>query len=106
MNTAAAWKTGLAFALEIIANIRSKVGSDYPILYRFSGEEKVAGGLTIEDNKKIAPMLVEQGVDYCTFPWEFMKAFATLSRRWIWIAALTFGQLKRLRKWYQCLWLL
>ena len=51
------------FALEIIANIRSKVGSDYPILYRFSGEEKVAGGLTIEDNKKIAPMLVEQGVD-------------------------------------------
>ena len=51
------------FALEIIADVRKKVGPDYPILYRLSGEEKVEGGLTIEDNKKIAPFLVEQGAD-------------------------------------------
>ena len=51
------------FALEIIADVRRKVGPDYPLLYRLSGEEKVEGGLTIEDNKKIAPMLVKAGVD-------------------------------------------
>lgn len=51
------------FALEIIDNVRQKVGPDFPIMYRLSGEEKVEGGLTIEDNKKIAPLLVKQGVD-------------------------------------------
>jgi 2,4-dienoyl-CoA reductase-like NADH-dependent reductase (Old Yellow Enzyme family)/thioredoxin reductase len=51
------------FALEIIANVRQKVGPDFPIMYRLSGEEKVDGGLTIEDTKKIAPLLVREGVD-------------------------------------------
>jgi len=51
------------FALEIIENVRQKVGPDYPILYRLSGEERVEGGLTIEDSKKIAPLLVKQGAD-------------------------------------------
>lgn len=51
------------FALEIIKNVRQKVGADYPIMYRLSGEENVAGGLTIEDSKKIAPLLVKAGVD-------------------------------------------
>ncbi len=51
------------FAREIISSVRSKVGPDYPLLYRFSGEELVEGGLTIEDNKKIAPLLVDAGVD-------------------------------------------
>lgn len=51
------------FAFEIIDNVRKKVGPDFPILYRLSGEEKVEGGLTIEDTRKIAPMLVERGVN-------------------------------------------
>lgn len=51
------------FALEIIENIRKKVGPDYPLMYRLSGEEKVKGGLTIEDNKKIAPLLVKAGIN-------------------------------------------
>lgn len=51
------------FALEIIDNVRQKVGPDFPIIYRLSGEEKVPGGLTIEDNKKIARLLVDQGVN-------------------------------------------
>ena len=51
------------FAFEIIDNVRQKVGPDFPIMYRLSGEEKVPGGLTIEDSKKIAQLLVERGVD-------------------------------------------
>ncbi len=51
------------FALEIIDNVRQKVGPDYPLMFRLSGEENVEGGLTIEDTKKIAPLLVKQGVD-------------------------------------------
>lgn len=51
------------FPLEVIAKVREKVGPDYPIIYRLSGEEQVNNGLTIEDTKKIAPILVQQGVD-------------------------------------------
>lgn len=51
------------FPLEVIANVRAKVGPDYPVIYRLSGEELVNNGLTIEDTKKIAPLLVEHGVD-------------------------------------------
>jgi len=51
------------FPLAVIDKVRAKVGPDFPILYRLSGEEKVKGGLTIEDTKKIVPLLVEHGVD-------------------------------------------
>ncbi len=51
------------FPLEVIDNIRVKVGPDYPIIYRLSGEEKVRGGLTIDDTKKIIPLLVQHGVN-------------------------------------------
>ena len=51
------------FPLEVIEAVRKKVGPDYPIIYRISGVENVPGGLTIEDTKRIAPMLVSKGVD-------------------------------------------
>ena len=51
------------FPLEIVETIREEVGSDYPILYRMSGADFVPEGLTLEDNKKLAPLLVEAGVD-------------------------------------------
>ena len=51
------------FPLEIIETVKKAVGSKYPILYRMSGEDFVPDGLTLEDNQKLAPRLVEAGVD-------------------------------------------
>ena len=35
---------------EIFKNIRSKVGDDYPLLFRFGHDEKVNGGRTLEES--------------------------------------------------------
>ena len=53
----------LRFPLEILANIRVKAGSDYPVIFRISGDELVPGGRTIEDTKAIALVLEEAGID-------------------------------------------
>ncbi len=53
----------MRFPLEIVSNVRSKAGSDFPVLFRISGDEMVPGGRTIEDTKAIAAMLEEAGVD-------------------------------------------
>ncbi|MFM2479987.1 FAD-dependent oxidoreductase [Celerinatantimonas sp. YJH-8] len=51
------------FALEIIANIRAKVGNEFPIIYRMSVNEFVEGGLTTEDSKVISMLLEDAGVN-------------------------------------------
>lgn len=51
------------FALEIVEKVRSIVGPNFPILYRMSGEDFVPDGLTLDDNKILAPKLVAHGVD-------------------------------------------
>jgi 2,4-dienoyl-CoA reductase-like NADH-dependent reductase (Old Yellow Enzyme family)/thioredoxin reductase len=52
------------FLLEIIAAIREKVGRDYPVWCRIDGQEfEIENGITIEDSKKLAPMLEAAGVD-------------------------------------------
>lgn len=51
------------FALQIIANIRAKVGNDYPLIYRMSVNEFVEGGLTTEDSKVIAMLLEDAGIN-------------------------------------------
>lgn len=51
------------FALEVITNIRSKVGTDYPLIYRMSVNEFVEGGLTTEDSKVISMLLENAGID-------------------------------------------
>ena len=65
------------FALEIIENIRSKVGHDFPVIYRLSADEYVEGGLTAQDAVKIVRMIEKAGVDsvhvsagvYGSLPW-------------------------------------
>ncbi len=37
------------FVMEVIANIKEKVGNDFPILMRISGDERVQGGNTLTD---------------------------------------------------------
>lgn len=51
------------FPLEIVKTIRAEVGPQYPILYRMSGADFVPDGLTLADNQKLAPQLVDAGVD-------------------------------------------
>ncbi|UCH04096.1 MAG: FAD-dependent oxidoreductase [Candidatus Thorarchaeota archaeon] len=51
------------FALEVVKSERRAVGKDYPIMYRISGADFVPEGNTLEDNKILAPWLVEAGVD-------------------------------------------
>ncbi|MCK5266417.1 MAG: FAD-dependent oxidoreductase, partial [Candidatus Thorarchaeota archaeon] len=51
------------FPIEIVETIKNAVGKKYPIMYRMSGEDFVPDGLTLKDNQKLAPRLVEAGVD-------------------------------------------
>ena len=56
-------RSRMRFALEIIESCRAKVGPDFPIIFRFSADERVPGGRTIEESVAIAPWLVQSGVD-------------------------------------------
>ncbi|NLV34927.1 MAG: FAD-dependent oxidoreductase [Clostridiaceae bacterium] len=49
--------------LEVLKEVRKKVGKDFPIIYRLTSEEFVAGGLTIEETKQFSKVLVENGID-------------------------------------------
>jgi 2,4-dienoyl-CoA reductase (NADPH2) len=51
------------FLQRIIEKIKHRVGEDYPMLCRINGEEPLANGLKLEDNKKIARKLEEAGMD-------------------------------------------
>lgn len=50
-------------ALEIVKNIRKKLGSEYPIFFRINAEEKIVGGQTLEDALAIGRLLADEGVD-------------------------------------------
>lgn len=52
------------FALETLDRVRSKVGADYLVGYRISGQEFIDGGLTLEEAKALAKRLEENGIDY------------------------------------------
>ena len=54
----------MRFLMEIIEDVRSKCGRDFIVGYRFSADERVTGGLTIEDTKAIVPYVEKAGVDY------------------------------------------
>ncbi|MDP6978106.1 MAG: FAD-dependent oxidoreductase [Myxococcota bacterium] len=49
--------------LDVLARIRQKVGGDYPITLRMSGFERQSGGREINDSQRLAPLLVDAGVD-------------------------------------------
>jgi len=53
----------MRFPLLIIKNTREKVGPDFPVMFRISGDERVPGGRTIRETVLIARMLEESGVD-------------------------------------------
>jgi 2,4-dienoyl-CoA reductase (NADPH2) len=49
--------------IDVLKRIRAKVGSDFPITVRISGFERQSGGREINDTQRLAPLLVEAGVD-------------------------------------------
>lgn len=49
--------------VEVIEHVRERVGRDFPIMVRISGDELVPGGRNIRETQYIAPMLVDAGVD-------------------------------------------
>jgi len=49
--------------LDVVGRIRQKVGDDFPITVRISGFERESGGREINDTQRLAPILVEAGVD-------------------------------------------
>lgn len=50
-------------AVEVVKAVRQAVGDDFPIIYRLSASDGVAGGITIEEAKAVAIRLEEAGVD-------------------------------------------
>lgn len=53
----------MRFLLEIVADVRKKVGPDFPVLVRISTVEYVPGGLSMGETRVIAKKLEEAGVD-------------------------------------------
>ena len=53
----------MRFLLEVVENIRKKVGSDYPLGVRLSGTEYDPPGIEIEETIEIAKALENAGVD-------------------------------------------
>ena len=50
------------FPLEIIRGVKKAVGDRFPLLFRFSGDEFVENGRSLEESKQVARMLEEAGV--------------------------------------------
>mgnify|MGYP001416676719 CR=1 FL=1 len=53
----------MRFPLEIIRGVKEVTGENFPVLFRFSADEFVEGGINLEEGMKIARMLEDAGVD-------------------------------------------
>jgi 2,4-dienoyl-CoA reductase-like NADH-dependent reductase (Old Yellow Enzyme family)/thioredoxin reductase len=51
------------FAVEIVREIRRRLGPDFPLCFKISAEEHVKGGLTTEESIAILRILVAAGID-------------------------------------------
>jgi NADPH-dependent 2,4-dienoyl-CoA reductase/sulfur reductase-like enzyme len=51
------------FSLEVLKAVRSRVGRDFPVICRLSGDEYVQNGLKLEETKQIAAILEREGAD-------------------------------------------
>ena len=54
----------LSLPVNIIRKVRKRLGPDFVLGYRISGDEHTPGGLDLEDTKRIVPVLVEEGLDF------------------------------------------
>jgi 2,4-dienoyl-CoA reductase-like NADH-dependent reductase (Old Yellow Enzyme family)/thioredoxin reductase len=51
------------FAVEVLKSVRSRLGPEFPVICRLSGDEYVDSGLRIEETKEIAKILEREGAD-------------------------------------------
>jgi 2,4-dienoyl-CoA reductase-like NADH-dependent reductase (Old Yellow Enzyme family)/thioredoxin reductase len=54
----------MRFPVEIIKNIRKKIGSTFPIAFRLSAEERVPGGRALDESRMVARVIEQVGVDF------------------------------------------
>jgi len=57
-------KNRVRFLLECFAAIREKTSADFPVGVRFNGSDYVENGWTLDDSRRLAPMLEERGAAY------------------------------------------
>jgi 2,4-dienoyl-CoA reductase-like NADH-dependent reductase (Old Yellow Enzyme family) len=53
----------LLFPLEVIKEVKTRLGEDTPLFYRFGADDMVEGGLTRQEAKLAAQHLEQAGVD-------------------------------------------
>lgn len=51
------------FLMEVLRQVRSIVGPDFPVLVKMNSEDYLEGGLTLEDSVRLGVMLQEGGID-------------------------------------------
>lgn len=54
----------IRFFLELLDDIKSKAGRDFPVGLRINGEDYIEGGWTLADALRLAPVLERHGADY------------------------------------------
>lgn len=53
----------LRFPLEVVRAVREAVGPDYPVFYRLGADDRLEGGLNLEESCRAIPMLEAAGID-------------------------------------------
>ncbi len=51
------------FPFEVIREVRSQVGDNYPVLFRLGADDFTPGGLTLAESLQMAPLIVTAGID-------------------------------------------
>ncbi len=54
----------IRFLLELLQDIKTKAGDDFPVGIRINGDDYIQNGWTLEDALRLAPILEAQGADY------------------------------------------
>jgi 2,4-dienoyl-CoA reductase (NADPH2) len=70
------------FPRRVVRRVREVVGQDYPLICRFSADERVPGAASVEDNLQLARWLAEDGIDVFN-----VSAGTYESRQWIYTPA-------------------
>ena len=56
-------KNRTRFATEVVRRVRAEVGEGFPVLYRLGCDDMLPGGLTLDEGKEVAKIMVDAGVD-------------------------------------------
>ncbi|MFG2730419.1 FAD-dependent oxidoreductase [Streptomyces canus] len=70
------------FTRRVVRRVREVVGDDFPLICRFSADERVPGGAPVEDNLRLARWLSEDGIDVFN-----VSAGTYESRQWVYTPA-------------------